>query len=60
MVALVGVICGECLVGNCPAVQCGGLDLAHVVMLLAVGEVKDQGVGEVEVWGGFAEFLELW
>ena len=54
MVALVGVVCGECLVGDCPAVWCGGLDLAHVVALLGVGEVKDEGVGEVEVWVGLA------
>ena len=45
MVALVGVVCGECLVGNCPAVWYGGLDFAHVIALLAVGEVKDEGVG---------------
>ena len=54
MVALVGVVCGECLVGDCPAVWRGGLDLAHVVGLLAIGEVKDEGVGEVEVWVGLA------
>ena len=59
MVALVGVVCGECLVGDCPAVWCGGLDLAHVVELLGVGEVKDEGVGEVEVGVGLAEFPEL-
>ena len=54
MVALLGVVCGECLVGDCPAVGSGGLNFAHVVALLAVGEVKDKGVGEVEVGVGLA------
>ena len=54
MVAFFSVVCGECLVGDCPAVGCDGLDLAHVVTLLAVGEVKDKGLSEFEVRVGFA------
>ena len=61
VIALVLVVDGERLVWNSPVVGgCGG-DLAHVVALLAVGEVEDEDLEEVEVvLPLFGEGLELW